>query len=160
MISPIRTISIFLTVWFPLLAHAGESVLAAGDTFPVITAQDQHEKPIAIEKGVRHVMVTFSMGVGKKANKYFAGKGAGFLPQNNAILVNDIHPMPGVGRVFALPKMRKYPHRILLADEEGLLDPFPQKDDMVTVFDLDADMRITAIRFWDPESGEEPLVSP
>ena len=151
------SLSFLFSLLLPLAGMAAESTLSIGDTFPTIVAQDQHEKPIAVENGVRHVVVTFSMSVGKKANKYFTELGAGFLPENNAVLVNDIHPMPAIGRTFALPKMRKYTHRILLADEEGLLDPFPQEKRMVTVFDLDPEMRITAIRFWDPESGQRPF---
>lgn len=131
--------------------------LGPGDTFPAISGQDQHEKAMAVGQGTRHVVVTFTMGMGKKSNRYFAEKGAGYLEQNAAVLVNDIFGMPAVGRVFALPKMRKYPHRIFVADAEGLLEPFPSKEDRATVFDLDEAMRIVAVRFWNPEDGTDPF---
>ncbi|MGA1205623.1 MAG: hypothetical protein ACO3ZW_07435 [Opitutales bacterium] len=156
MLKTIRT-KLGILCLLPLSAFAGTGQLSPGLFFPELTAQDQHEEAISISPGVRHVVVTFSMGEGKKTNAYFAGKGAGFLAAKNAVLINDIHPMPGVGRMFALPKMRKYPHRIFLADEEGLLDPFPRQVGLVTVFDLDEELRILAIRFWDPASGSDPF---
>jgi hypothetical protein len=131
--------------------------LTVGSAFPKMEGMDQHEKAIGIGPGTQHVVITFTMGMGKKANKYFAEKGASFLEENDLILINDIHGMPAVGRVFALPKMRKYPHRIFLADADGLLEPFPSKEGMATVFDLDDNMNIVAIRFWDPADGSDPF---
>ena len=40
--------------------------------------------------------------------------------------IANVYGMPAIGRFFAMPKMKKYPHRIMLADAEGLLDEFPQ----------------------------------
>ena len=74
------------------------------------------------------------------------------------VFLSNIYGMPGIGRVFALPKMRKYPHRIMLADEEGLLDNYPAEKSMVTIFKLDAGKKISEIAFWDPRKGEPPLV--
>ena len=65
--------------------------------------------------------------------------------------------MPAIGRFFAMPKMRKYPHRIMLADEEGLLVEFPKEEGKVTLFDLDSQGKIQAIRYWDPKSAENPF---
>ena len=65
--------------------------------------------------------------------------------------------MPAVARLFAMPKMRKYPHRIILAESGGLLDDFPQKEDHVTIFDLDASRRVLAVRYWDPKSDQKPF---
>jgi hypothetical protein len=59
--------------------------------------------------------------------------------------------MPGIGRTFALPKMRKYPHRIILADEEHFLDRYPTEDGKLTLFRLDDAGKITEIKFIDPE---------
>jgi hypothetical protein len=137
---------------------AAAAPLAAGDSFPLFKGmQDQHEAPYAMPEGVEHVAVAFTMGVGKSANQALAKQGADYLPDSNAVFVANIYGMPAVGRFFAMPKMRKYPHRIMLADAEGLLYDFPQDDDRVTVFDLDASGKIVAVRYWDPESGEKPF---
>lgn len=132
--------------------------LAPKDAFPVLEdMQDQHEVDYEMPKDVKHVAVAFTMSVGKSANQALAEKGAGFLPESKAVFIANIHCMPAVGRLFAMPKMRKYPHRIMLADAEGLLDDFPQKEDMVTVFDLDSAGKILAVRYWDPKSEESPF---
>ncbi len=108
-------------------------------------------------RGVRHVAVAFTMGEGKDANGYFSRQEADFLSSRQSIFVANIYGMPAVGRFFAMPKMKKYPHRIMLADEAGLLDDFPRQDGKVTVFDLDPDGTIEVIRYWDPASNENPF---
>lgn len=124
-----------------------------GDKLDPFTVKDQHEKEYAFAPGPRVFLVSFEMGTGKKANKWFAEKGADFLPQKQSIFLADIHGMPGVGRVFALPKMKKYPHRILLGDAKDLLVRYPKQDDKLTVLRLDETAHITAIEFVDPEKG-------
>lgn len=132
-------------------------LLAEGDTVPVIEAFDQHEKPFALGDDAAWLLVSFDMGTGKAANRYFEDKGATYLDEKRAVFVANIYGMPGVGRMFALPKMRKYPHRIILADAEGLLDPFPTQDGRVTVIKLAPGRVIEAIRFWDPKKDAAPL---
>jgi hypothetical protein len=132
--------------------------LAPGGTFPVLkNMQDQHEVAYEMPKDVKHVAVAFTMSVGKSANQALAEKGAKFLPESKAVFIANIYGMPAVGRLFAMPKMRKYPHRIMLADADGLLDDFPQKEDLVTVFDLDDSGKIIKIHYWDPKSDEKPF---
>jgi len=132
--------------------------LEPGAAFPALeNMQDQHELNYAMPEGVHHVAVAYTMSVGKSANRALAKKGANYLSEQDAVFIANIDGMPAVGRFFAMPKMRKYPHRIMLADAEGLLDDFPQKDDLVTVFDLDAAGTIVAIRYWDPKSEETPF---
>ena len=131
--------------------------LSIGDPMPAISATDQHEKPYAVEPTTERVLVSFEMGTGKQANAYLEKQGPDYLPRHKAVFVANIHGMPGIGRVFALPKMRKYGHRILLADEEGLLDDIPQEKDKVTVIALDPEGRIASVSFWSPKSGEEPF---
>ena len=119
--------------------------------------QDQHEVSYALPKGVKHVAVAFTMSVGKSANKALAEKGASFLPDSKAVFIANIYGMPAAGRFFAMPKMRKYPHRIMLADAEGLLADFPQKENVVTVFDLDTAGKIIDVRYWNPNLEKAPF---
>lgn len=141
-----------------LAASLNAAPLEAGAPFPVLKdMQDQHEVTYAMPKGVQHVAVAYTMSVGKSANQALAERGADYLVEQNSVFIANIYGMPAVGRFFAMPKMKKYPHRIMLADSEGLLDDFPQKEDLVTVFDLNASGKIEAIRFWDPKSGEYPF---
>jgi len=132
--------------------------LAAGDPFPELKSmQDQHEKAYAVPEDVKHIAVAFTMKVGKNANQALAEKGADYLPESKGIFIANIYGMPAIGRFFAIPKMQKYPHRIMLADAERLLDDFPQKEDRVTVFDLDPSGTILQVRYWNPKSGKDPF---
>ncbi len=122
-----------------------------GDTFAAFTVNDQHEKPYTFAPGPKMLLVSHVMSVGKDTNTYLAKQPATYLDDHGAIYLANIYGMPGVGRFFALPKMKKYPHRILLADDEHLLDRHPQKKNHLTLFRLDAAGKITAIEFIDPE---------
>lgn len=144
------------------LRAADAELYQVGDAFSFFTVEDQHEQKVALKAGpaVQHVIVSFAMGTGKSANQYFEAKGAGFLPRNQAVFLANIYGMPGIGRVFAMPKMKKYPHRILIGDDEHLLDRFPQKPDSLTIIDLDADGIITGIRFLNPKKDLDRLFTP
>ncbi len=122
-----------------------------GDTFVGFSTKDQHDKPYTYEGGARTVVVAFEMGTGKSANAFFEKQPADFLNQHQAIYLSNIYGMPGIARAFALPKMKKYPHRILIADAEGFLARYPEKDDHLTVLSLDGKGVITAIRHVNPK---------
>jgi hypothetical protein len=133
-------------------------MLKPGDSFPAFQAKDQFEEDFPMAEDTEIVFVTFDMGTGKRANAFFEGKGADWLPGNQAVFLSNIYGMPGIARTFAMPKMRKYPHRIMLADEKGLLDSYPSEKGKVTVFKLDAGKKISEIAFWDPKNEEPPLL--
>jgi hypothetical protein len=130
-----------------------------GDKFVGFKALDQHEKAINVspQEGVRHLIVSFTMGVGKSANGFFEEIGAAYLEKNHAVFLANIYGMPGIGRMFALPKMKKYPHQIVLGDDEHLLDRFPSEDNKLTMISFDAEGTITAIRFLDPKKDLKTL---
>jgi len=126
--------------------------LAVGDAVPGFSAKDQFGKDFKFEPGLRFLLLGFEMGVSKEANRKLSGLGAGWLEQRKAAYVLDIHTMPAIARVFALPKMRKYPQRIILGDDEKLLAPFPHKEGRITVLVLSQDGKISEIKYWDPAS--------
>lgn len=138
-------------------AFAAAERLKPGDTVPAIEAKDQHEQPFKLGDDALWLLISFDMGTGKAANGYFEKQGAPYLPDHKAVYVANIHGMPGVGRMFALPKMRKYPHRIVLADDEHLLDVYPREDDRVTVIKLGPGRVVQSIAFWDPRKAAAPL---
>lgn len=120
---------------------------AVGDQFAGLVTKDQHDKPFTYAGGARLVVVSFEMDTGKAANGFLEQQGAAFLDRQHTLFIANIHGMPGIARAFALPKMRKYPHRILLADGEDFLARYPSKDNHLTVLQLDGQDKITAIRF-------------
>lgn len=151
-----------LLLFFTLLMN----VVAAepyklGEVLAPFTSKDQHEKDYSYTPGsVRLLVVSYEMGVGKDTNVWLAKQPADFLAQQKAVFLADIHPMPGVGRVFALPKMRKYPHRIILGDDEKLMERHPKKKGHLTVFSLDEKGTITGIRHVDPEKEPAKAFEP
>ena len=78
--------------------------LKVGDAVPVFSARDQFGKEFKLAAGLRFLLVGFDMGAGKAANLKLADLGAGWLENHGAAYVLDIHTMPGIARVFALPK--------------------------------------------------------
>lgn len=145
------TLLLFALPLLTFVLRAAEP-LKVGDKLPAFETKDQHEKPFTFQDGAyRLFLVSFTMGSGKDVNGWLAKKEPGFLDSKKALFLADIHGMPGVGRVFALPKMKKYPHRILLGDDDKLLERYPRQEDRITVFDLDENGVITGIRFIDPE---------
>jgi hypothetical protein len=124
-----------------------------GDRFDAFTIRDQHEVIYTLTPEVRTVIAAFTMPVAKTTNRYLEKQPANFLPSNHAVFVANIYGMPSVGRFFALPKMRNYPHRIFLADAEHFFDRYPQQDGKLTVFRLDSSALITSIDFVEPEKG-------
>ena len=128
-----------------------------GDVFASFATKDQHDKAYTYEGGARLVIVAFEMGAGKAANSFLEKQPASFLDAHKAIFISNIHGMPGIGRMFALPKMKKYPHRILLADAENFLARYPAKEDFLTVLSLDEKGVVTAIRHVDPKRQMETI---
>lgn len=135
------------------LFAADKATYKAGDTIDSFTVNDQHEKSYTLEPGVETIVVSFDMGNGKKANAWFEKKDAGFLDKHHALYIANINGMPGIGRMFALPKMRKYPHRILLAETDEVLAHFPKQDDKLTVLHLDGAGKVESLEFVDPKDG-------
>ena len=142
--------SYYTVLTFLLLLPLGAAELKPGDVIPEFSAKDQHEQEFTWKPGPRFLLVSFDMSTGKAANQALAAEGADFLDSKKAVFVSNIHGMPGIGRVFALRKMRKYPHRIILADQENLLAPYPAQKDCVTVLSLDSTGVIESIIFWKP----------
>jgi hypothetical protein len=150
--SPLRLALLLPALAFVLATAAGArepavAPLTVGETFPGLSTRDQHDRPYAWAGEARLVVVAFEMDTGKAANAFLEKQGADYLARRQALFVSNIHGMPGIARTFALPKMRKYPHRILLADGEHLLDRYPRQENHLTALELDGAGAITAIRF-------------
>lgn len=151
--------SLAARLWLAVLFFFSATVLASaavelaiGDAVPAISAKDQFGKDFKFEPGLKFLLLGFDMGASKAANRKLADLGAGWLEARQAAYVLDIHPMPAIARVFAMPKMRKYPHRIILGDDEKMLAPFPRQDGRITILVLTPDGKIQEIRYWNPSS--------
>jgi hypothetical protein len=129
--------------------------LAVGDAVPAFAAKDQHGKEFVFTNGVRFLLVATERAVGTSANHKLAEQGAGYLEKCQAVYMMDIHTMPGVAKLFAMPKMRKYSHRIVLVETAGMLAWVPTQASRVTVLALTPAGRIEKVSFWNPDN--EPV---
>ena len=123
---------------------------SVGSKISPFSANDQHGAAFTFDaKSTRFLLVSFDMETGKKANASLTGLGAAYLPGKKAVYVANIFGMPGIGRMFAIPKMKGYAHRIILGDDANLLTPYPQQPAKVTVLKLD-DGKVSKVSYWDP----------
>ena len=134
---------------------AAAAPLAVGDPVPAIIANDQHAVPFTLTTNLQCLLIVTEMDAAKAANKKLAGQGAGFLEKHSAAYLMDIHTMPAIGRWFAIPKMQKYPQRIILIDSATALADFPAHPNCVTVVGLTPAGRIQKINYWNPAT--EPV---
>lgn len=134
-------------------SHAA-TLLQPGQPFPNFQSVDQHGEAYRFEHGTRLVLIAFEMASGKAANQFFSAQDAAFLKEHNAVFISNIYGMPRIGRMFAIPKMKRYPHRIVLANAEHLLDAFPRQQGAVTVVRLNDSGIVSAIGHWRP--GQTP----
>jgi len=89
------------------------------------------------------------METGKKANAVLTTVGPDNLTKKKVVYLANIYGMPGVGRMFALPKMRKYSHTIILGDDAKLIAKFPEGKNKVTILKLSGG-KVTSVKYWDP----------
>jgi len=147
---------------FALCAAAAQAAetYKVGEVLAAFEVKDAKDGVFAYEPGkLAWLVVSYEMSPGKAVNGYLEKKPADYLETKRAAFMANIHGMPAIGRFFALPKMKRYPHRILLADSETLLERHPVKEGRVTVFSFDAKGAITGIRHLDPEKELDELFS-
>ncbi len=109
---------------------------------------DQFGRDHLVEDMPRVMILAFDKGTGEMVNQYLTRQEKGYLPNQDALFIADIARMPMlVARLFALPKMRKYQHTILLAYDEAFQEGFPRKKDHATVIHFGRTQAIEAITF-------------
>ena len=151
----ITILSVFLTVSFFSTISANAQPYESGQTVETFSAADQHGTAYTFKPADTHfLLISHDMTTGKKANAALNALGKDHLPGKKAVYIANIHGMPGIGRFFAIPKMKKYAHQIILGDDADLIAKFPQQEGKVTVLKLASD-RIQSISYWTPES--EPV---
>lgn len=137
------------------LIPANADPYATGSKVEAFSAKTQHDKEFTFKPSeTRFLLVTHDMETGKKANAVLTTVGPENLSGKKAVYLANIHGMPGVGRMFALPKMRKYSHTIILGDDAALIAKFPEEKNKVTVLKLSGG-KVTSVTYWDP--GAEPV---
>lgn len=95
---------------------------------------DQFDKIHTVSSDVKTIIVSFEKETGAVINEFLSTKEVDFLEKNKAIFIANISGMPSIiTSMFALPKMRKYKHTILLIYDDDD-KRFIQKDDYSTLY--------------------------
>jgi len=143
-----------ITLCVITLAATSLSIMAApyekGQKVESFQAVDQNENAFVFQPNeTRFLLISHDMDTGKKANAALSPLGKDYLTNHKSVFVANIFGMPGIGRMFALPKMRKYNHRIILADDAALIARFPAQQGKVTVLALSGG-KVQSIQYWTP----------
>jgi NADPH-dependent ferric siderophore reductase len=139
--------SIFLPVLFVLHTLAAAAVLQPGAALPLANLKDQHDKPLAIERGTKLVFFASEMGGSRLMTKALDGLPPTALRNKNAVYVADISGMPAIfTTIVALPRLQKMPYPVALIRDAKEAESLPRKPGTVTVLKVDAG-RISTIEF-------------
>lgn len=136
-----------------VLATAHADVPLAG-----LELADQHGDKHRIGPDVRTILFTGDMEASTVVHTLLGKKNANWLPANHAVFIADVHRMPSlITRFVAKPRMRGYPYRILLIEDEATGAAFPQKKGEVAVLRV-ADGRVVGERWvTSPEALEAAI---
>ncbi|MBD3798954.1 hypothetical protein [Sulfuricurvum sp.] len=95
---------------------------------------DQFGKRVTLKVMPKTLIMAFEKGTGATVNEYLTAQEKGYLAKNKAAFVADISQMPKfITESFALPKMRKYTHRVLLIQDEEQGLNFPYQEGKITI---------------------------
>jgi hypothetical protein len=137
------------------IVDASAEPYAKDDKIASFKAKDQHDVEYEFKpSSMKYLLVSHDMETGKKANAVLTKLGKDYFTNHQAAYLANIHGMPGIGRMFAIPKMKKYAHRIILGDDADLIAKFPEQAGKVTVIAI-SDGKVKSIIYWSP--SEEKL---
>jgi hypothetical protein len=143
---------IILSLIFAGALNSSAQMYDKGTTITAFQAKDQYDQPYAFDaKATRYLLVSLDMETGKKANAALTALGKDYLPTKHAVYMANIQGMPAIGRMFAIPKMKKYAHRIILGDDAALIAHFPESKGKVTILTL-SEGKVKEVSYWDPVS--------
>lgn len=105
-----------------------------GQSVMPLDLNDQFGKRYTLKMMPKTLIMAFEKGSGATVNEYLTAQEKGYLAKNKAAFVADISQMPKfITESFALPKMRKYTHTVLLIQDEEQGLNFPYQEDKITV---------------------------
>jgi len=98
---------------------------------------DQFDKIHIINGDIKTIVVSFEKGTGADVNEFLNKQKPDFLQKHQAVFIANISGMPAfITKMFALPKMKKYKHNILLIYDEND-QRFLQKEEKSTVYKIE-----------------------
>lgn len=116
---------------------------------PTLTLKDQFEQTQTLGPEIRYLIFTAEKDASNLVDEVLEGQTGDTLTAGGIRVVADISAMPGmVTKMFALPKLRKYPYSVLLGRTAEDTRDLPREPGKVTVVEAD-DGKITARHFMD-----------
>lgn len=145
-----------LSVFVGLVAFIGSNVTLANtldvnDPFPQVTLTDAADNSYQLPySGIRYVLFSSDMKGNDLVTEAYAHLDKDELTEAGVAYIADISKMPRlISRLFALPKIRDYPFRVLLIREKDFLTELPRQPETVTLLTLTADATIEAVIYTD-----------
>lgn len=124
--------NVIMLLWIAVSVWAAP--YKVGQSVMPLDLNDQFGKRVTLTSMPKTLIMAFEKGTGATVNEYLATQDKGYLAKNKAAFVADISQMPKfITESFALPKMRKYPHKILLIQDEEQGLRFPGEEEKITV---------------------------
>jgi hypothetical protein len=139
--------SSFALLPFMLPALTGAAELQVGDTAPVLSLNDQHDKPRTTLSASRFLLFSADKDGSNLADDVLEGQTGETLERAGLCYVADISGMPAmVTKMFAMPKLRKRPYPVLLGRTAEDTMTLPRQAGRVTVIEIDGGS-VMAIEF-------------
>jgi len=125
----------FMILTFISALSASDFIL--GGQLPTLTYPDQFEKPHTIGSNIHTIIVSFEKATGADMNAFLKAHQPDYLAKHHAVFIANISEMPSlITKLFAMPKMRKYKHTILIINDEDN-HQFLHKEDKITVYTIE-----------------------
>lgn len=139
-----RTKSVRISVNSLLLALAlalpgvlSAEVLGLGHTLSDLEFKDQHDRSHRLSENLRFLIFSADMDGGKLMHAWMNERNDDFLTAQNIALLADVHRMPYlISKTIAMPRMRGYTYSLLLIQDEGRGNIYPQQPKAVTILVL------------------------
>ena len=107
------------------------------DKLRVFVLPDQFGTYHTVDRHTQTIIVSFEKDTGKDVNTFLASKDSNYLKKNSAVFIANISKMPAIiTRMFAMPKLKKYKHTILLINNDDD-DRFSAKEEKITIYKLE-----------------------
>jgi hypothetical protein len=122
-----------------LISGAFSKPLDINDTLPTITLEDQFGETHTIDKNISKIIITFDKKSSVLANKFISMRkdSSHYLDTKNMAFIANISAMPSlITKLFAMPKMKKYKHKILLIDDDDN-DMFLSQKKHISIYELE-----------------------
>jgi hypothetical protein len=113
------------------------SEIKLNDKLRVFVLPDQFGTYHTVDRHTKTIIVSFEKDTGKDVNTFLASKNPNYLKEHSAVFIANISEMPAlITRMFAMPKLKKYKHTILLINNEDD-DRFSAKEEKITIYKLE-----------------------